>query len=59
MAHGEFSVEVEAQDADDVLTIMDDVLLEVYQSPAKTQALRDRRAARQSTEAQGRSAAQP
>lgn len=50
MAHGDFEESIDEQDADDVLVIMDDILLEVYQSPAKTKSLRERRAARKAAE---------
>ena len=44
MAHGDFHVEVTAQDSDEILNFMAEVLGEVYQRPARVAA---RRAARE------------
>ncbi|VXB24146.1 conserved hypothetical protein [Arthrobacter sp. 9V] len=41
MAHGDFTVPVDAEDADGVLTFMDLILHDVYQSKAKLQRLKD------------------
>jgi hypothetical protein len=49
MAHGDFGADVDGESTDDVLTIMDEVLLEVFQSPARTEKLRQRRSAANAT----------
>jgi hypothetical protein len=41
MAHGDFTVEVDAADAKGVITFMDYILREVYQAPAELQRLQD------------------
>jgi hypothetical protein len=41
MAHGDFTVDVDSDDAKGVLTFMDYILREVYQAPAELQRLRD------------------
>jgi hypothetical protein len=46
MAHGDFTVAVDAADADGVLTFMDLLLYGVYQSKAQLQRLKDSAAAR-------------
>jgi hypothetical protein len=46
MAHGDFGDPVDDDGADEVLVIMDEVLAEVFQSPARTQRLRDKRQAK-------------
>lgn len=46
MAHGDFTVEVDAADAKGVLTFMDYILREVYQAPAELQRLQDAAEAR-------------
>lgn len=46
MAHGDFTVAVDADDADGVLTFMDYILHGVYQSKAQLQRLKDAAAAR-------------
>ncbi len=46
MAHGDFTVKVDATDADGVLTFMDYILHGVYQSKAQLQRLKDSAAAR-------------
>lgn len=46
MAHGDFTVAVDAADADGVLTFMDLLLYGVYQSRAQLQRLKDSAAAR-------------
>lgn len=46
MAHGDFAVEVDAQDAKAVLTFTDYILREVYQAPADLQRLQDAAEAR-------------
>lgn len=46
MAHGDFTVAVDATDADGVLTFMDYILHGVYQSKAQLQRLKDAAAAR-------------
>ncbi|MDI2033011.1 DUF4145 domain-containing protein [Paenarthrobacter nitroguajacolicus] len=46
MAHGDFTTPVDAEDADGVLTFMDLILHDVYQSKAKLQRLKDSAAAR-------------
>lgn len=43
MAHGDFATEVAEVDAEDALTIMADVLREVFQSPAQIERMRSRR----------------
>lgn len=48
MAHGDFTVEVDVQDAKAVLTFMDYILREVYQAPAELQRLQDAADARKS-----------
>ncbi|KUM32832.1 hypothetical protein AR539_12485 [Arthrobacter sp. EPSL27] len=48
MAHGDFTVEVDAADAKGVLTFMDYILREVYQAPAELQRLQDGADARNS-----------
>lgn len=47
MAHGDFVEAVDIADADLVLALMDEVLSEVFQSPAKVQAAQAARLARQ------------
>lgn len=47
MAHGDFVEQVDQEDAEGVLGLMDEVLFEVFQSPAHTQRIRDEREARQ------------
>ncbi|MHA7144216.1 DUF4145 domain-containing protein [Arthrobacter sp. TmT3-37] len=47
MAHGDIGIPVERDDAVEVLALMDEILNEVYQGPARTAALRERRLARQ------------
>lgn len=44
MAHGDISDVPDAEDVEDVLALMDEVLNEVFQGPAKTARLRRRRA---------------
>lgn len=46
MAHGDFTVDVDAEDAKGVLTFMDYILREVYQAPAELQRLQDAAEAR-------------
>jgi hypothetical protein len=46
MAHGDFTVAVDEEDAEGVLTFMDYILHGVYQSKAKLQRLKDSAAAR-------------
>ncbi len=46
MAHGDFVIELDAEDSGDVLTFMDELLAEVYQSPARLSARQVVRAAR-------------
>lgn len=46
MAHGDFLVDVDAVDSEDVLAFMDEVLEEVYQAPARLNARKAERAAR-------------
>jgi len=46
MAHGDFLADITAQDADETLALMDMVLDEVFQKPAKVQRLREAREAR-------------
>ncbi|MBA8958188.1 hypothetical protein JOJ86_001479 [Rhodococcus percolatus] len=46
MAHGDFVVEVPAEDAELVVTLMSEVLDEVYQSPARVKKATDARQAR-------------
>lgn len=46
MAHGDFTIPVDATDAEAVLTFMDLILQDVYQSKAKLQRLKDAAAAR-------------
>lgn len=45
-AHGDLGEPVEAEDAEEVLTLMGEVLNEVWQAPARAQRLRERRKAR-------------
>lgn len=46
MAHGDFEPPAQTSDADEALTIMDEILAEVFQGPARTQRLREAREAR-------------
>lgn len=46
MAHGDFTVDVDASDADGVLTFLDHIIRGVYQSKAELQRLKDSAAAR-------------
>ena len=41
MAHGDFTVDVDQEDAEGVLAFMDYILREVYQAPAELQRLQD------------------
>lgn len=50
MAHGDFEDAVTEQDAIDALIIMDEVLLEVFQSPARTAKIKANRLARSDNE---------
>jgi len=43
MAHGDIGETPKAEDVDDVLALMDDVLRELFQQPAKTKRLMERR----------------
>jgi hypothetical protein len=45
MAHGDFVDSVSTEDSELVLTLMDEVLLEVFQSPARVKRRRDARMA--------------
>lgn len=49
MAHGDFVVPVDENDADDVLAFMAEVLNEVYQAPARMNARREERLARKAS----------
>ncbi|MFS2087737.1 DUF4145 domain-containing protein [Paenarthrobacter nicotinovorans] len=51
MAHGDFTVDVDAADADGVLTFLDYILHGVYQSKAQLQRLKDSAAARAAAQA--------
>ena len=53
MAHGDFVGPVSKEDADLVLTLMDEVLEEVYQSPARVRRRRDARLAKQAAATAG------
>jgi hypothetical protein len=57
MAHGDFGEKADSDGADEVLIIMDEVLNDVFQSPARTELLRQRREA-QKTLARGDAAAE-
>ncbi|WP_323960255.1 DUF4145 domain-containing protein [Arthrobacter sp. JZ12] len=46
MAHGDLDIPVVEEDSAEVLTLMDEILNEVYQSPARLAAARERRLAR-------------
>jgi hypothetical protein len=46
MAHGDFEVGVDVDSADEVLLIMDEILNDVFQSPARTERLKQSREAR-------------
>ncbi|PMR61392.1 hypothetical protein C1A38_09245 [Verrucosispora sp. ts21] len=46
MAHGDFTTPVAAEDAELILTLMDEVLLEVFQSPARVAHAKAKRLAR-------------
>ncbi|MFF0720457.1 DUF4145 domain-containing protein [Micromonospora sp. NPDC003816] len=46
MAHGDFTIPVAVEDAELVLTLMDEVLLEVFQSPARVAYAKAKRLAR-------------
>lgn len=48
MAHGDISIPVTKEDAVEVLALMDEILNEVYQGPARLAAIQARRTARQS-----------
>lgn len=50
MAHGDFVVAIEGEDADDVLHFMDEVLNAVYQAPARLNAAREQRLARKAAQ---------
>jgi hypothetical protein len=50
MAHGDFVVPIEGEDADDVLHFMDEVLNAVYQAPARLNAAREQRLARKAAQ---------
>lgn len=47
MAHGDFVRDVSSEDAELVLTLMSEVLDDVYQSPARVKRAQDARAKRQ------------
>ena len=49
MAHGDFIEPVTAEEADETLTLMSEVLAEVFQSPARVERRRRARLARQAT----------
>ena len=51
MAHGDFSVPLDSEDAEGVLEFMDLLLREVYQDPAKLKALKSKADARKATPA--------
>lgn len=46
LAHGDFVLPVDAVEADEILTLMDEVLDEVYQSPARVKNRKDARLAK-------------
>jgi hypothetical protein len=46
MAHGDFVESVTAEESDETLTLMSEVLNEVFQSPAVVERVRGRRAKR-------------
>ncbi|MFB9798323.1 DUF4145 domain-containing protein [Arthrobacter citreus] len=51
MAHGDFGVPLDSEDAEGVLEFMDLILREVYQDPAKLQALKSKADARKNASA--------
>jgi hypothetical protein len=46
MAHGDFVNPIDADDAEAVLDVMDEILDEVYQGPARVQRMKTKRAAK-------------
>ena len=53
MAHGDFVDPVDPEEAADILDLMDELLAEVYQAPAKVERVRERRKAREEAKKQG------
>ncbi|VXA93228.1 hypothetical protein CITRIK5_100115 [Citricoccus sp. K5] len=47
MAHGDIAVQVNAEDAAEILALMDEILQEVFQGPARTARVRQRRVERE------------
>ncbi|WP_435746474.1 DUF4145 domain-containing protein [Nocardioides sp. SYSU DS0663] len=54
VAHGDFVEPIEAEEAEEALALMSEVLQEVFQSPARVQKARNRREAKKSAREAGR-----